>query len=188
MTAIQVREQGDLRLTISFDEFDDSPREWANFGTMLCFHNRYDLGDKGLPYREQDYEGWEEVRQALVNDGAVGILPLALYDHGIISISVGSGGGWDSGQVGFIYATPEAIAANGWTVEANAADIERVLRAEVDTYDRHLRGEVYAYTVERAVKCDCCGHTAREVIDSCGGFYDLADLYDHAGWDREAVA
>ena len=31
---------------ISPDEMADSPRSWDNLGTMVCWHRRYQLGDK----------------------------------------------------------------------------------------------------------------------------------------------
>ena len=42
-----------LTLRVIPDEYADSPREWDNLGTMICFHGRYDLGDKHS-YRNQD--------------------------------------------------------------------------------------------------------------------------------------
>ena len=39
------------RLDVIYDEAARSPREWSNLGTMVCFHGRYDLGDK------HDYSG-----------------------------------------------------------------------------------------------------------------------------------
>ncbi len=34
------------RLQIQQDEGYENPREWDNLGTMICFHSRYNLGDK----------------------------------------------------------------------------------------------------------------------------------------------
>lgn len=34
-------------IKIEYDEYPENPREaWDNFGHMICFHSRYDLGDK----------------------------------------------------------------------------------------------------------------------------------------------
>jgi len=33
-------------LVMWYDEMAESPREWYNLGTMVCFHGRYNLGDK----------------------------------------------------------------------------------------------------------------------------------------------
>ena len=42
------------------DTYGESPREWDNFGTMICFHNRYDLGDK-TDLTSDRFNGWEEL-------------------------------------------------------------------------------------------------------------------------------
>lgn len=34
------------RLKIEHDDSPESPREWDNLGTMVCWHNRYNLGDE----------------------------------------------------------------------------------------------------------------------------------------------
>ena len=36
-----------LTVTIAYDtDTQDTPRDWDNLGTMICWHRRYDLGDK----------------------------------------------------------------------------------------------------------------------------------------------
>ena len=45
-------------LKIEQDTDPMNPRtDWDNLGTMVCFHNRYDLGDK-TDYRSKDYNGY----------------------------------------------------------------------------------------------------------------------------------
>ena len=78
----------------------------------------------------------------------------------------GSSGGWDSGQVGFIYATKATLKMTGVAPE----NVEAGLIAEVQTYDQYLRGDVWGYTVYDVKTCDM-GHTHEEVLDSCWGFY-----------------
>jgi hypothetical protein len=34
------------KLTVSKDDYPESPREWSDIGTMLCSHSRYNLGDE----------------------------------------------------------------------------------------------------------------------------------------------
>lgn len=39
-----------MRLKIVHDEHPESPREWSNLGTMICFHPHGNLGDRhGYP-------------------------------------------------------------------------------------------------------------------------------------------
>jgi hypothetical protein len=154
------------------DEDPESPREWSNLGTMVCFHRRYNLGDKH-DYKVDDYNSWDEVKAALIEKGAKYIAPLYLYDHGGISISIGSFIGkaphaeWDSGQVGLIYTTEESIAEFG--IEADK--VESALEHEVDTYNQYLMGEVYGYRIMERNTCGTCSHIDIQEIDSGYSYY-----------------
>lgn len=156
-------------IKIEYDTDPMSPREWDNLGTMTCSHRRYNLGDE--QFDAGNFEGWDDVRASLVAAGARVILPLRLLDHSGISMSVGSDahphdpGGWDSGQVGFIYVTAAKLREE-YSVKritkAIEAKAEEVLRAEVTTYDEYLTGDVYGYVIE-----DPDGND----VESCWGFY-----------------
>lgn len=138
-----------------------SPREWDNVGHMVCWHRRYNLGDK---QPSLDPEEWLEAFQEDYPKHA--ILPLYLYDHSGITISASSFScSWDSGQVGWIYATPEDVETAGCKWD----DVERILRSEVDAYDRFLTGAVFGYVVEVGEECDQ-GHTHWEIEDYGWGF------------------
>lgn len=159
------------KIKIEPDENPESPREWDNLGVMVCFHKGYNLGDKQNEYDHNAFESWDQLKDEIIyrEDTAL-ILPLYLYDHSGISISVGSFIGraqhaeWDSGLVGFIYATKEAVKKE-YGVKRLTKKIleqaEKLLRGEVETYDQFLTGDVYGYIVEKDNK-----H-----LDSCWGFY-----------------
>lgn len=178
---------GKLTVRIEQDTDASNPRtEYDNFGTMVCFHRRYDLGDKHEWKTPQDFMESEEYKTAAV------ILPLGLYDHSGITMYVGSQahmcdpGGWDSGQVGWIYASKDAIRSN-WSAKritkAKLEQAEKVLRAEVETYDQYLTGDVYGYIVE-----DENG----EHLDSCWGFfgaeYAMQEGKDAAQYQLKQIA
>jgi hypothetical protein len=95
-------------------------------------------------------------------------------DHSGISMSTGSfGDPWDSGQVGWIVATPEKIRKeySVKTISKKTREkVESVLRAEVGTYDDYLTGNVWAFSVEDHHPCETCGATVKDESDSCGGF------------------
>lgn len=171
----------DYLISIDYDWDPSNPREWDNFGTMVCFHNKYTLGDKH-DLQSPDYSSWAEVRDAIeVDEGAMVILPLYLYDHSGISMSVGASRGqhaaWDSGQVGFIYCTDGDMVANGIK---DLAQAEALLRGEVDAYNRYLTGDLYTYRIERQSTCDSCSHTSAEFVDSCSGWYSVDDAMSEA--------
>ncbi|MDX1421568.1 MAG: hypothetical protein R3322_00420 [Kiloniellales bacterium] len=169
---------GNVHIKVLHDDYPASPREWENIGVMVCWHDRYRLGD-------------EQVRepQLCVDDLPAGtvVLPLWLYDHGGITMSAGSENPfsceWDSGVVGIIYATPERIQREfgaSWSRDVVIA----VLKAEVKVYDDYLTGNCWSFVIEKDVPaCECCGATAApEIMDSCGGFYGdnaLDDMRAH---------
>jgi len=149
-------------IEIEQDEFSDSPREWDNLGTMVCFHSRYNLGDKHSMSIEEAKE--------FSKRKDIFVLPLYLYDHsGLVMDTARFSCPWDSGQVGFIYVTKEAVKKE-WKVAKISGTlkmrIESILRAEVQTYSDYLGGNVYHYHVT---------NKDGEFCDSCGGFYG----YDH---------
>ncbi len=156
---------------IFVDDDPQNPRtEWDNIGTMVCFHGRYELGDKNHGYSSDDYSSWDEMKSAIIKtERPVVILPVYLMDHSGLSVSTSLFGcPWDSGQIGFIFAKRRAA--------LDACGAKRVtgglrkkaigwLEGEIETYDKYLRGEVYGYEYGD---------------DSCWGFYEepeaLADM------------
>jgi len=163
------------------DSDAESPRSWDNLGIMACWHRRYNLGDV------QPKESPEEWLEANVSKGSIALL-LYLYDHSGISMSVGSFGcPWDSGQVGWIVATPEAIRKAFMVkriTKAIRAKAEACLKGEVKTYDDFLTGNVWGYTIESVDDCTECGAKkkgCKPEDDSCWGFFgdDLEGMKGH---------
>ena len=144
-------------IKIEQDDNTESPREWDNMGTMVCFHRRYNLGDK------HDFSDPDELREFLKENKSIA-LPLFLYDHGGVTMSTGRFScPWDSGQVGWIYVTEaDARKEYGWKklTKERREKIEKHLEAEVSTFDDYITGNVYGY---RVVKDG-------EETDSCWGY------------------
>jgi hypothetical protein len=126
---------------------------------MVCFHGRYNLGDK-TDLKPEQFSGWDELEEHLKEEcKATHILPLFLYEHGNITMNTsGFHCPWDSGQVGFIYATEETIKESG----VNPEGVDKWLQEEVKIYDQYLCGDVYGYIIE---------DTEGNHVDSCWGFY-----------------
>jgi hypothetical protein len=154
-------------LKIIHDSCAESPREWDNFGKMICFHGRYDLGDKHN-YNADDYSGWEEMEKAILTDEGKGaiILPLYLYDHSAVSISTSPFScRWDSGQIGFIVVNKKTILDNfgGKIITQKTREKAiKLLDAEVETYNYYVEGEVYGFRIV---------DENDDEVDSCWGFY-----------------
>lgn len=169
------------RLKVVHDSSPESPREWDNLGTMICFHNRYDLGDNHN-YNSDDYSSWGEMKQAIIKEeNPAVILPLYMYDHSGISISTSPFScRWDSGQIGFILVSKKKALEEfgGKIVTKNLKErLEKILEGEVETYTQYVEGEVYGFVIE-----DEDG----EHIDSCYGFFGsdhkesgMLDYIDH---------
>lgn len=118
----------EYRVTLRPDRDPESPREWDNLGTMVCWASRYTLGDE---QPKCDNEEWlRDLIGELVNaddpelipfdphgmailDKHVVMLPLYLFDHSGITMNTGGFScPWDSGQVGYIYCTLEQCRDN----------------------------------------------------------------------------
>ena len=152
------------------DEFPTSPREWDNLGTMVCFqhpnlpNSRYDLGDK------HGFRDAEKLVKFIGQDDIIA-LPLYLYDHSGLRMNVGGFScPWDSGQVGYIYVTKEAVRKEWKVKRISAALMQTILgclRGEVETYDQYLSGEVYGWVAMK--ECPECHK--KTPTDSVWGYF-----------------
>ncbi len=74
-----VYKKGNQYLEILHDEDPESPRDWDNLGTIVCWHPRHVLGDEKPKIRPEEY------RAELKEDQTA--LPVYLMDHSGISMS-----------------------------------------------------------------------------------------------------
>lgn len=161
-----IAEDEGLTFKIEQDEDAFNPRkEYDNFGVMVCWHRRYDLSDNNDFSSPDDFlEWWKE------NGKGGELIPLGLLDHSGLHMYCGGGShwtdgaGWDSGTVGFIYATADMIRKEyGKRItKAVREKTRKLLTGEVETYDQYLTGDVWGYMIEDA---------EGEHIESCWGFY-----------------
>ena len=151
-------------IKIEQDEYPESPREWENLGTMVCFHRRYDLGDKHIFSDPEDFKEF-------LKESKVICLSLYLYDHSGITMSTAPFScPWDSGQVGIIYVEVEQVKKEWEWKRLNGKRIEKIegiLRQEVKTYDDYLTGNVWSYNIEKD----------GEYIEGCCGYFGDPDGY-----------
>ena len=193
------------RLDIHPDNDPQDPRmEDEPIGHMICWHNRYHLGDKHdyanptqflcdlahtfncLPtYAFEEEANIPELMEAL--KPYIVILPLWLYDHSGLSMTCGTNISypytdcWDAGQVGYIYITKEEMqniqVANPQDFEACWTEwATEVLTGIVNVYSAYLENAVYGYTLFR--KQD----DRWEEEESVYGFYG-SDLMDNGMLD-----
>jgi len=158
---------GKYTVKVVRDEEPNSPREDDNLGKMVCFHKRYNLGDKHN-YNFHNYDSWDEMSSDIIREENVSvILPLYLYDHsGITMNTTGFSCRWDSGQVGFIFVSKNDVRKEYGVKRISKKLREKVTKlliGEVETYDKYLTGDVYGYEVT---------DENDNLIESCWGFYD----------------
>lgn len=163
MEPVKIEYYKSHRIEIHYDRDPLDPRtDYDNFGTMVCFHMRYTLGDKdhGFASPADLFEHIEKEKSFYRN--------LYLYDHSGVTMSVSPFScPWDSGQVGIIFVDPETVRKE-FSVKRISKKIKakafEILEAEVKTYDQFLTGEFYGYII-----LDKDG----EHTDSCWGFDDI---------------
>ena len=193
---VEVLDIDGFKVKIFYDSDPQTPREWDNLGTMVCWHRRYNLGDE---QRRDSVEDW--MREVVCNltgedhddpseafEKLTIALPLYLYDHSGLTMSTGPFScPWDSGQVGFIYVTVEKAKKEwGWKklTAARRKKIEDHLCGEVSTYDMFLRGDVFGYQIEDKDEIE---------TSSCWGFFGsdhedsglMENVRNEIDWDKQ---
>lgn len=197
------------KLEIVLDNDAESPREnHDNFSTMVCWHSRYNLGDKHSYNDKDDFlfslleetigdtekaeEMYEKTKDSIdrkiyksygaynkaVDDKILEIieqkfviLPLYLFDHSGITINTtGFSCPWDSGQVGWAYASFDDVKKGyGDSSPENIEKALHLMRAEIKEYDHYLRGDCYGFRL----------YAHGKEVDSCYGFIgDFNDVKD----------
>ncbi|EEW56573.1 conserved hypothetical protein [Ruegeria sp. TrichCH4B] len=167
-------------IKIYHDPDAESPREWSNLGTLICWHRRYRLGDS------HQFDSTEAFLRDLADvsvqsdlsmdqllersERKAVLLPVFLYDHsGLAMNTIGFHCPWDSVQVGFVYVTLEAVREEFGAKRVTKAlreKAEDILRGEIVSYDAYLGGRVYGYVIEQD----------GEEIDACWGFFGHYEL------------
>lgn len=152
-------------------------------------YNRYQITEYNERMTRSAREKWDTINQRKRHDAIAQaltdralVLPLYLYDHSGLTISLGAFScPWDSGQVGFIVVTKESIMsefncddANEWGENGWKTKAQEVARQEIETYDMYLTGDVWGYIIE-----DENGN----IIDSLWGCYG----YDYCESEAKAV-
>jgi hypothetical protein len=179
-----------LTVKIYPDDCQDSPRDWDNLGTLVCFSREYNLGDGGYSNRAQ-------VLRHVLESGALW-LPVILHDYGSGRIKLeldtvemvrqkllinnlpedASDNDieefWARNQCGLVFVESEKLVNEYGADNAETRETAlKCLESEIETYNQFLEGDVYGYTIERAKHCKSCDSDSMEHVDSCWGFYGL---------------
>jgi hypothetical protein len=177
MEAMYHKKIGDEILEVFPDSDPESPREWDNLGKIEMYHRQYAFPHEGG--FKDDLEGLEAL---LKSDSIAVVLPIYMYEHSGITIRTFSfNDRWDSGHIGYIYATKEDIRKN-WNKKRISkkllSKVEECLKGEIETYDTYLRGNIVGFTISKISTCSH-GDEHKDHLDSCWGFYDRDDIMDN---------
>lgn len=157
----------------------ESPRQDSNLGTIFYKSNYIILGDERIsgdpiewleeqlgvkPEFEYTNRRLKELSDLFCQKFIA--LPVYKYEHsGIVLATTPFSCPWDSGQVGFIMATPKEVREWYGVSRVTKKVRERALeslRGEIETFSQFLEGEVYGFRI-----IDEDG----DEVDGCSGFY-----------------
>ena len=183
------------------DTNPQNPRaEQDNFGKMVCFHRRYNIGDEHKfndpdeflvdlleeilgdtdaaedKFAELSSEVDDTLYKSLYGQyrkaihekilqflsSSYVIEPIFMYDHSGITINTkGFACPWDSGQVGWIFASHDTIKNEFGQINDETIESAKVLlKSEVKEYDYYLTNQCYGFRL----------YKSNEEIASCWGF------------------
>jgi hypothetical protein len=155
-------------------EYNRSGREWELKSYNDYFKKWYTEWSAPPPLDSKGFDLADCIRDNLAPQDLMvlaeknySILPLYLLDHSGITISTRDfHDKWDSGQIGWIYASHTDVAKEyGDTSPENMARAGKLLTSEVKNYDYYLRGECYGFQL----------YEDGAEVDSCWGFLGSFD-------------
>jgi hypothetical protein len=155
-------DHGGWKAEIKYDTEPQSPKDWDQLGTLVTWHRRGHWDEDGRKVFGDPSDFLEQAKENNWRYIAVGA-----YEHGGITIfELGKGGPgtncpWDSGQIGYIYTTPER-SNEIMGKDATEQQVREALQSEIKTWDQYMRGEVYGVVVK--------GPDGEE-RESCWGMY-----------------
>ena len=166
---IETIEYKGYNINIFASEYCESPREWDNLGEIVGYCKDYDIYDVENKFSGESGSNFGDFKLYLESEDIklkdVVYLPVYAYIHSGITISTGSFScQWDSGQVGYIYATKKQIRENFMAKNVIKKLIDhtiKILESEIEMFDNYCTGSVYGFEIVKD----------GEVIDSLSGFY-----------------
>ena len=178
-------EKDGITLKIIQDDDAANPfKDWDGLPEIIGWHRSYDFntreGDKNTP---------ESFLSEAKAQGYI-VKPLYMFDHSGLAFSTAPFScQWDSGQLGFIFFTPQKIKDCYGDETPTPEQLEANFESAIETLNDYASGNVYGFVIE---------NEEGEHLDSCWGFYGDYDDYclkeardmleHHAKEAREAKA
>ena len=167
---MEIKRKGiSLKICVDFG-YNPNPREEdENLGQMVCFHRRYNLGDKTNFKEPFEFNEWYEKHKRNIAQ----CLPVYLLDHSGLAMSCFDfNDKWDSGQVGYIYCTKKRLKELDMD-KLDEMEIKKRLINEVQQYNDYLQGYPPYYYF-------CIRDENDEIVDTITGFKgtDFKEMID----------
>ena len=152
--------------------------KWDNLGTMMCWHQEYNLGEK----HEMSLEEGKTVARNIETAGGI-VLPLFLFDHNGITLCSDKSKNttlswlWDSCQVGFIFVRAERICKQYGVNRVTKKVRERAtacLISEVHACDKFLSGRADGFE-----NCLLCEIDLTNLDERAAGFCSRCELVEY---------
>ena len=152
------------KMFVEYDEYVESPINWDNLCKFIFIGEYSHLGDKHDFH--ETHESFDAHQKHIENKLDVAfITPIYAYVHSGMTISTEPFScPWDSGKLGWVVMTKQALRENYGVKRVTKKLIEKAMvhvDGEVKTLDNYIKGNVYWFKIE-----DENGYE----VDSCGGF------------------
>lgn len=189
------------RILVKYDETPENPRTISGESPMGCFAIPKESRSNGFCEDEWDYTVDASLLRPLDSgkiplfhgdpeDGlepeveTIGIWPLGKGEHGpgTTQLYLGrflNGDTWDSGQIGWVFATAKTWKewqGTDWVDNAeNQKKLLEIVEAELEEYACYVRGSCWRYEFEKWIPACEHGHGGEwtdtdGTFDGCGGF------------------
>lgn len=145
MRDVEIKRRGNsLKIGVDNSYITVNPRVGNNLGHLICWHGRYNLGDKHNFIDRKFFEAYVSDK----DNEVYCILKVYLYDHSGLALSTTPfNDKFDSRQVGYIYCTKQDLK----DLEFPQDDYEKVeteLKNEITTYNDYLNNDIDYYYYE----------------------------------------
>lgn len=177
------------KLEIVIDDSPESPRTWENLGKFISCDTRRTSPDNDttllnivkltgtIATNTEDHIKLIKKEIEKNGDEVFAIYPVSTYEHASITFKLYNYFGCDYSNNSFYIITKNDLRRYG--IEASdTKKVEGIIEEELKTYTKWANGEVYGF-----ILYDDQG----DVLDSCYGFYDIADIKDYLPeeWENE---
>ena len=188
-----IKQEGDLRVTLSRDEYPDEPYDDGQCPIVRIERGSYSRGGAehvmvgGMRPTDRD-DRIEEALDHFMNIGHLDWFERYLRAYHGATVIKQYGPNQSTDYTYFAYDTPEWAEAIGFDDKiAPRADYDASKAVQMDEWIAYLEGDVFSYDVERRVNVHMTKKVTREDgsdvgtierdyaewehVDSCGGFY-----------------